>query len=91
MNIAIIFVTDMILGLTFMNWPMASVAQAAAYIQARVRFEAAKHGEKEEKEYIDWFNGLCDTEFKELNFRNPQEPAKFDDKFDFREQMKNGE
>jgi hypothetical protein len=83
--------TDALLGFTFINWDMKSIAQVSAYIHARVRFEALKDSEKSEKDFLDYFNRLCDVEFKELNFTNPVEPKQFDADFDFREMIKNGE
>lgn len=77
-----------IAALHMLNWPMRDVAQLCAYIQARIRFHGLQvEGEATEKEFVAWFNRICDLEFKELIYANPQEPVKFDAAFDFRDKM----
>ena len=81
-------VTNAVLGFTMMNWTMRDIAQAAAYIHARIRHNAKQSGDKEEKEFLLWFERIADVEFQELNHSNPIEPAKFDESYDYREHMK---
>lgn len=59
---------------------------------ARIRFHGLKEeGETTANEFVDYFNNMCDLEFKELQYANPIEPKSFDEAYDFRAQMKNGE
>lgn len=79
-------------ALTLVSWPVKDVAQLCAYIHARIRFHGLKEeGEVTANEFIDFFNKMCDLEFKELHHANPIEPKSFDVNYDFRTQMKNGE
>jgi len=73
-----------------MQWSMQDIAQLCAYIHARIRFEGRKINEPE-KGFLDFFNQICDSEFQELHHANPLEPKSFDEAYDFRTQMKNGE
>jgi hypothetical protein len=81
-----------IAALHSVGWPMKDVAQLCAYIHARIRFYGLKQeGEATANEFLDFFNKMCDIEFQELHHANPLEPKSFDETYDFRQQMKNGE
>lgn len=81
-------VTDLVLAVSFPNAPMGDIAQIAARIYALVRIEAKKKSNQDEKDYVDWFNRICEYEFQDLMYSNPiEEPSKFKGNFDFREHM----
>ena len=78
-------------ALILMQWQVKDLVHLCAYLHAKVRFKGLQINEEEEKDFLDFFNHMCDLEFKELHHANPLEPKTFDEFYDFRTQMKNGE
>lgn len=81
---------EILVNLTFLNWRMRDIAQCLAVIHSRIRRQCVnKYGVNSdtEKDYLKWFNSLCDKEFEYINEKNPIEPQ-FDEGFDFRKSLK---
>lgn len=81
-----------LLALHMIQWPMKDVAQLIAYIHARIKFHGMQNEtEAEVQQFVDFFNRMCEVQLQDLQFANPIEPKSFDEGYDFRAQMKNGE
>ena len=75
-------------ALILMQWEVKDLVRLCAYLHAKVRFKGLQINEAEEKDFLDYFNNLCDIEFQEMHHANPIEPKSFDETYDFRTQMK---
>lgn len=83
---------EIVLRVTLLDWELGDIAHLAAYYHARIRFQARmQNNEAYEQEFLDFFNNMCESELQQMHLVSPLEPKSFDEEYDFRAHMKNGE
>lgn len=75
-----------LVSLTFQNQSIPDVMQTLAVIYSGMKYQYIEKGR--EQEFNDMWNDMTKLEFEQIALRNPMEPKKFDDGFDFRQHIK---